>query len=291
MKIYILPVPESWQPAKQRFKYPAHNEDYGVEQDFLKYLVKNNKLLTKNPKEADWHYLPAFWTRYAINTHLDEHPDEVKKMKKQLDGIVKKGDKTFTICQHKDAPFFGMGDIKVFLGSRTSKKGLDVPLLSSPHKKPSRLPKKTYIASFIGQLDNHPVRKEMAKKLKHRKDVYLAHGNKGERFFVNNILESYISLCPRGFGGSSFRFYESLQLGTVPFMIGDIDTRPFKKYIDWDQVSFYSSSAAHLNKMLDKLKPKELIEMGRHGSNLWKEKLTYQKWCPFLLRELKELKK
>jgi len=75
----------------------------------------------------------------------------------------------------------------------------------------------------------------------------------------------------------------------IPFLIGDIDTRPFKKFINWDEVSFYSNSASYLN-ALNSLTKSELLSKGKKAAIIWKEKLTYQKWCQYVIQELNELK-
>jgi hypothetical protein len=66
MKIYILPVRSIFQPKLSPIKYPLHNKDYGIEQDFLKFLYNRKNLITESLEEADWHYLPIFWTRWHL---------------------------------------------------------------------------------------------------------------------------------------------------------------------------------------------------------------------------------
>jgi hypothetical protein len=131
----------------------------------------------------------------------------------------------------------------------------------------------------------------MAEQLINREDVYIFDGNKGSEFFVKKMLKSYISLCPRGDVPSSYRFFEAMQLGAVPILIGDLDTRPFKKFISWDEVSFFSSSVSDLNSRLDSLKNSKshLMSMGQRAAKLYSEKLAYQKWCQYAIRELREI--
>ncbi|WP_078430431.1 exostosin domain-containing protein [Alkalihalobacterium alkalinitrilicum] len=286
-KIYILPVPDRLQPLRKATqRYPFHNKDYHIEEDFLNYLNKERDLLVFDPKEADWHYLPIFWTRW-VSYGLKR--DRLKKLKHDIDNIIIDDKKTFTICHHKDAPFISLDKTLIFSTTRKHN-SIDVPLLSSPHRLPNSVPRKKYLASFVGSLRTHRIRMDMFMKLKHRKDIFLYNGNKGDTFFVNKLLESYISLCPRGLGVNSYRFFESMQLGVVPLIIGDIDTRPFKKYIDWDRVSYYICTVSNINELMDNLDKKELIKMGHEASILWKEKLQYQKWCRYVIHELNELK-
>ncbi|MCX6800225.1 MAG: hypothetical protein NT091_03715, partial [Candidatus Falkowbacteria bacterium] len=181
---------------KQPFKYPAHNKDYGVEQDFFDYLNNNPDIITTNPNEADWHYLPIFWTRWHLNNdygkkRLDELQDECDKK------ILNNG-KTFCICQYDDGPVINIGKTIQFLASRKSDVGIDIPLLSSSHKKPFFIPNKRYLASFIGRLSTNKIREDMSKLLSDRKDILIVDGNFSSSFFIKKTLQSFISLCPRG---------------------------------------------------------------------------------------------
>ncbi len=290
MKIYILPVDSRFQPRNADVIYPPHNKDYGVEQDFHLYLQIHQELVTQNPNGADWHYLPIYWTRYHLNH--DYGKLGLGELQQEVNTKVVDDRKTFAICQYARGPLVKLGRATVFLVSRQTKGGIDIPLPSSPHRVPPRYgilllrPSKKYLASFIGRLSTHPIRQEMAVHLKNRDDVYIFEGNKGTKFFVRKMLESYVALCPRGVGGSSFRFFEAMQLGVVPFLIGDIDIRPFKEFIDWDRVSFFSKSVSDLNDRLNSLRPIDLLSMGKRATKLWRESLTYQKWCRYVIQEL-----
>ncbi len=288
MKIYILQVEKKFQPKHARFKYPRHNSDKGVEQDFLEYLYNNKKLLTDKPSLADWHYLPIYWTRWHLNH--DYAKTGLKELQNAVNKYVINEKKTFTICQYDDGPVVDTGKTKLFLSSRKSKKGIDIPLLSSHHKLPFFKPKKKYRACFVGRLSTHPLRKKILEDLKKRKDVFIYDGIKSSHFFVKKMLASNIALCPRGYGGSSFRIFEAMQLGIVPFVIGDIDTRPFKKFIDWDKISLYSNSVDEVNHFLDSLSNSDLISMGKRASEIWRDELSYQKWCKYVIKELDLLK-
>lgn len=286
MKIYMLPVNPIFQPHNQPFKYPSHNDDYGVEQDFLIYLQNNSHLLTDNPAEADWHYLPIFWTRYHLNHNFGQ--TGLVELRQEFDRVVLNDNKTFALCQYDWGPLIDVGNTRMFLSSRITATGYDMPLLCSAHTLPAVKPAKKYLASFAGHIYNHPIRKEMEDAIKHRGDVSIVNGNFGTDLYIHHILESYIVLSPRGHGGSSFRFYEAMQLGVVPFLIGDLDTRPFKKYIHWDEVSFYARSGVEVAHVLNSCNHQQLIEMGHKAAALWMNNLNYQKWCNYVICDLYE---
>lgn len=287
MKIYKLPVDKILQPEKQPFLYPKHNSDYGVEQDFEQFMELNSHLLTDNLLEADWHYLPVFWTRWHLqhdygSTGLEVLENAVK------DVIVDEG-KTFTICQYDDGPLVHLGNAIQFLASRKTASGYDLPLLCNEHRKKFSLTK-PYLASFAGRISTHPVRKEMRDVMDGQKGVFIYDVDLPSEEYVKLISKSLIALSPRGYGGSSFRFFEAMQLGVVPALIGDLDTRPFKSSIDWSKISFYSESPQDLLRQINCYSSRELREMGRNAKKIFNSSLAYQKWPNLLLAELHGMK-
>ncbi|NMB57368.1 exostosin family protein [Candidatus Beckwithbacteria bacterium] len=286
MKIYILPINKIFQPEKSQIIYPSYNQDYGVEQDFLAFLIKNSQFLTENQKQANWHYLPIFWTRYFLNNNYSKNNLDILKTECQQKIIDDK--KTFTICQYDDGPLVALGKTRIFLSARKTEKGNDIPLLAKKIYPPFPyyFPKK-YLASFVGRINTHPIRKKMTESIKN-KNIKIIDQNLKFSKYKKILLQSYISLCPRGYGGNSFRFYESMQLGVVPLLISDIDNRPFKNYIGWDQCSLFFSSSRieNINQFLEKQDLTKMIQMGKQAKKIYKHKLEYQKWCQLLINEL-----
>lgn len=287
MKIYIIPTEEKFRPRKQGFKYPLHNSDYGVEQDFYRYIKNNKDIVSSDPEKADWHYLPIFWTRWHLNHNYGK--EGVEELQKETSKLIVDESKTFIICQYDDGPVINLGKTVQFLASRKSEEGIDIPLLSSPHRIPLFSYSKKYLASFIGRISTHELRQKMSEELSKEKDILIIDGNLGSKYFVKNILKSYISLCPRGYGGSSFRLFESMQLGVTPLLLGEPDTRPFKKFLDWDIISLYSKTSSNLKDIIYSKTKEELIIMGKKAKEIFKNNLTYQKWCPYVIKELEQL--
>lgn len=284
MKIYILNVDRRSQPERQGFAYPRHNRDFGVEQDFLNFLARTRSSIAAKPDSADWHYLPIFWTRWHLNH--DYAQQGIEELQQIVDAALIDDARTFTICQYDDGLLVNLGRTFLFLASRKTEVGVDIPLLCNQHRKPWFNPKKRYLASFVGRLDTHPIRRDMAAALQVRSGVSILEGNLGARAFVRRVLQSHLALAPRGYGGSSFRFFEAMQLGVVPLLLGDIDTRPFKRFLPWEEASIYVKDVAELSGILDGIAKNELIAMGKRAAVLYREHLTYQRWCPYVIREL-----
>jgi hypothetical protein len=250
-------------------------------------LLNHPHLTTAKPEEADWDYLPMFHNRIYINWDwgggLDRIRDEILR-------LVSRKRPTFTICEYdlKSMRDIDLCNMVVFTASRRDDKhdSIDIPLLCSPHSLPPRMPEKRFVASFAGNLKTDGIRMEMREAFEGQGDIEIVDGNRGPGFFVNLMLSSYIALAPRGHGGQSFRFYEAMDLGVVPYHIGKPDTRPFKRWIQWDKCSLYAPTAGDITLPRDTAM---LRAMGWNARNIYREKLQYGKWCQYVLGELEQL--
>jgi len=296
MKIYILKAPPLLQPKMQIHQYPVHNKDYGIEQDFDIWIRKQKDLLTDDPKAADRHYLPVYWTRWHINHKFAAHGEGLAELQQEVDHIMIDDAKTFTITQFDGGTLINNGNGTVFTAARTTNEGIDIPILCSPHRKPPLPVKKKYLGTFNGSFDTHPIRIEMEKRFRNNPEV-LIQGGLPTRFYKRwlwaknfnlRTMESYVALSPRGTSCSSFRFFEAMQLGTAPCLIGDVDVRPFKKFIPWDDMSYYASTVDDLENLLANLDKNEAIEKGKNAYKYWKNELFYQKWCKYVIKELEQ---
>lgn len=92
---------------------------------------------------------------------------------------------------------------------------------------------KDILYSFIGA-DTFAVRKKLF-GMKHPKNTYVKkrvtwHYNKSKELMAEEyrdvLARSRFSLCPRGYGPTTLRFWESLQAGAIPVVLSDQMTLP-----------------------------------------------------------------
>lgn len=91
--------------------------------------------------------------------------------------------------------------------------------------------KREYFAGFIGS-PNNGLRKTLANTIA-GKDGYI-HTNLPYLEFLKTSAQCTFSLCPRGQGLSSYRFYECMHLSTIPVLFADKAALPYD--IDYDEI-------------------------------------------------------
>ncbi len=214
---------------------PYHKGEYLEEYFYTAY----NKLETKPERE----YLDIFWSNVFCNHMFGGHA--YPNIQELLCNTLHDDGKYFTVCQQDDGPFEDFPeDTIVFSAGGNRKKGtnIPIPLVCSSIPEDIKPPKRhKYFASFIGS-NTYWVRTDMAKAFRGKDDCLVKVGNwdinVGDEK-LNNFLHvmsaSKFSLCPRGYGTTSFRLYESFQLGTVPVYVSDDHALPWSDELDWEE--------------------------------------------------------
>jgi hypothetical protein len=233
-----------------------------MEEFFYNYIIEN-----KDKINSDYVYIPVFWT------NLQNHPG-FKSQKRNYEAILKsalekyvKYTKFFTVIQHDDGPQLQLpleSNILVF-GACTG--DIPLPLIYEDTNNtliniPSSSYTPTYLASFIGSNTNS-VRKTMCDVLSlHSSEIYLSVNESwtpsvtksAADLFIEKTLTSKFCLAPRGYGRSSFRFFEAMLLDRVPVYIwDDKEWLPYKEHMDYAKFAV-SIHISHINSLYEILK-------------------------------------
>jgi hypothetical protein len=181
-------------------------------------------LLKKEPINEDIVYFAIPWAMLINNGALSRVPNL------KLNG-------GFTICQHTRFEWIipimkQLGLDTLFTPHVVKGKRYDVTVLPFPHyavNGTGPANKKNIFYSFIGH-DTHKIRKKLFagvhpqdSLIKKRKNWHFWSENQQQekKEYQNVLARSRYSLCPPGFGPSTLRFWESLQAGAIPVLIGD----------------------------------------------------------------------
>lgn len=253
----IHPTPERLRPPA--INYPTHHSGPNIEEAFTLYA-------TKHAKEIDtpWIYLPIHWQNlYFVNErrsgtgdyyHDPEAQDLVNKLNPK--------ETYFTLSQADEGTYERLPkNVKVFSAGGAG--DYAIPLLTSPLEYTPR--KRDILASFMGakecggpidwpggRAEHSSWNPDGCGALVRRKMFQALEGKHGfhivDRKFTTNrsyiegyreiLCRSIFALCPRGYGKTSFRLYEAMQLGAIPVYIFDHPWMPFADIIQWPEFCY-----------------------------------------------------
>lgn len=242
MPLQILELGKQFRPATSVVYPPFKNGRY-MEEYFYNYIITH-----KNEIDSDYIYIPAFWTNIQIHPNFQSMKSNFNILLKRAYSVMPPNLKYFTIVQAD------LG-VEMILPPNTLVFGAcygDIPLPLIYEDNTNRLIntkrniQKQYLASFMGTYTTHPLRGKMFNLL-NRKENFL-FDVKGEwvnsipdnlaNRFIDVTLDSKFCLAPRGFGRSSFRFFESILLDTIPvYFWDDVEWLPYKDILDYSKFS------------------------------------------------------
>lgn len=222
--------PESLIPP-----YPNYHKGEYFEEFFYRKFLNDFENMSINEIK----YIPIYWTNCYTNKVFAKKEYEIQKELDSLD----KNTMYFTVSQHDDCVYetlppntivFSMG------GNKVGDNIIPLPLICSPIQYTQK-PKDIEV-SFVGSL-THPLREILYKQYSNNdkfnfivKGWELLTDEENINRFIDITSRSKFTLCPRGYGKSSFRLYESMQMNSVPIYVYDNPWLPWEDQIDWDKL-------------------------------------------------------
>lgn len=207
-------------------------------------------------------YIDAYWTNLQNDPRFNHGFNRI--VQESVDDKYPPTRHYFTLVQHDDG-------IRIQLPPNTTVYGAggtgDVPIpliYEDTDRKLESFPKKSFqkkgiVCSFVGSI-THEVRQHLMNQL-HQKP-WFQHTVVGwtnqidqgkQDSFVETTRNSRFCLAPRGYGRTSFRFYEAFQLGSIPIYVwDDIEWLPYKEFLDYSKfcVSIHVSRVHELESIL-----------------------------------------
>jgi hypothetical protein len=205
----MIYVPDKFQP-KHPFPYPEDNHH-----EFERWYFDNYDMQSEERE-----YLPIFWTGYYCKHKFGQHKPAMVDMQKFLNGLDR-SKKYYTIVQYDHGILNNLRDLDIMVfsmsGGRTD---YPLPLVSMPHAAQHEDVHGNFLLNFIGQL-THPIRKIVLRPLMHIHNCFVTTTKQNLYDYTWALQNSTFTLCPRGFGPTSFRIQEALQYGSIPVYISD----------------------------------------------------------------------
>jgi hypothetical protein len=274
---YILDFPQ--------VPYPPYHVGKYLEEYFIDFYFKN-----KNQFDSTgYKFIPVSWTNlYNNHSHL------IGDLQKDLNDLDYSG-KYFTVSQHDDAPKQKLPPNTIkFSAGGNQPNCVPIPLICSSIPNVKEVEKDIF-CSFVGSA-THSVRMEMLHHLVNKPEYVLkpkhwspSIEDKRKDLFLDITSRSKFSLCPRGYGTTSFRLYEAMQLRSVPVYIYDKEPYiPFSDEINWNGICVLvkSDNMSNLNGILKNISEEQYSKMLINIKDVYYSYFTLESVCVKILNHL-----
>jgi len=269
----MLEKTQTLRPISLIPPYPNyHKGDYFEEFFYKKFIIEYSDLQINGFK-----YIPIFWTNCYTNKVFAKSEYNIQKVLNNLD----ENEKYFTISQHDDCIYENLPKNTIIFsmgGNKRDKNIIPIPLICSPI--PKRKNDKKYEISFVGSL-THPIRNQIYNYFKNDSDFIFFVKNwelKSEELDIERIIDitskSKFTLCPRGYGATSFRLYESMQLDSIPIYVYDKFWLPWYDEIDWSKLSILvkSEDISNIKNIINNVDVESMI---KYKNEIFTDYFTY----------------
>jgi hypothetical protein len=270
--------------------YPSYHTGLYLEEYFCDFFIKNCL-----NEERERYYLPIFWTNIYLKNWVHGYRNPVIQC---YLNTIPKDKKYFTVCQHDDAPSENIEhlDIQVFSAGGNYKNGIPIPLICSKLPFEKNNSPQDIFCSFVGSL-THDVRRKFVDYYKEDKDFlieakdwqYIVKKDELQNF-INITKKSLFTICARGYGKQSYRFYETIQLGSIPVYLYDSEPYlPFSEEIDYNSfcVLLESNRIHELKTILNNINEEKRFEMLKKGEEVYNNYYTLEKLTEKILKNVK----
>lgn len=262
-----------------RFFRPPSNLEYppGNRKIFEEFFLENY-----NPEKikTERKYIPVLWTNYYIKNNFGSDSGQLQDYLNSLD----KNSKYFTIVQYDDNILEDLENLDILIFSqggfgKNAKKCYPIPLnceINPDDNLKKNISSKDIFASFIGKIEGrHRIREKMRDTL--TGNNYRISEPTSYPDFLDVLSRSKFSLCPRGYGQTSFRIHESLSLGSIPVYIYDKPHIPFPDHFNFSEIGICISEdkISEIDNILTSISDEDIIKKMEAGNVIFKEFFEY----------------
>jgi IS1 family transposase len=273
-------LPEEFRCPPHR--YPVHQAGKNLEAYFYDFWQRHAAGI-----RSPYVYLPVFWTNNYVVRGFRPWPPAQEVL-----DMLPRDLPCFTIVQNDDGVLERVPSQVLVFGSG-GVGDIPLPLLCDPH--PSWSGPRDLLASFVGVIrhsfnDRTKVRTRMLEALADRSEFVLIESRDNRALFEKMMQRSIFALCPRGYGKTSFRLYEAIQMGAIPVYIYDEPWLPYRDVLDWNSFSVlvHVDQVRELPEILYRHTPQEIADKQTRLRSLFADYFSFDGTCRQILRMLGE---
>jgi len=243
-------------------------------------------------------YLPIYWTNLQNHPNFESSIAKYDLLLQRALQTMPKDTRYVTMVQHDDGPRLTLPKNTIVMGACTGT--VPLPLLyedtTNYLEQQTRSSTRPILASFVGT-NTHPVRATMVQNLTQQNITCHVNATWSPAVpqddatrFIDTTLRSRFCLAPRGYGRSSFRFFEAIQLDTIPVYVwDDIKWLPYQEVLDYDafSISVHVSELPTLHERLASISEKNYKHMLIHLRDV-KHWFMLEGMCEYIVTYLQD---
>jgi hypothetical protein len=105
--------------------------------------------------------------------------------------------------------------------------------------------------------------------------------------FQENIINNHFTVCNRGAGNFSMRFYQVLSIGRIPILIDTDMIFPFEKEIPWDNIIIRGKNSSEvIHKLFDFWYKKDIISIQNQCKYIYDTYFSPLSFCKILMNKM-----
>lgn len=271
----IIETPETFLTRTNHVYPPGNN------MVFEHYFIDR---FSNDTVELDRYYLPIQWTCFYISRNYKQ--DDTSDLQNFIDTLPR-DKKYFTVIQWDDGIQHDFKGLDVLTFSSGGLGDYPIPLINQQHGKVER--ERDIFASFIGVIGGrHKVREIMRQHLDGISNYVIKERTSFDEF--KELMErSVFALCPRGYGRTSFRINEALNLGAIPVYIYDTPWIPFEDMVDFKTygVLISENEIDRVDEILKSYTQEQILELQENGKKVYEEYFKYDSCYNKIIEVLK----
>ncbi len=241
----------------------------GLEQAFSKFYIDGN---FKSKREL----ISLEWSDFYFKNLFKENPNltQIQDVLNNLDTSKK----YFTVIEIEEGIVNNYSHLDLLVFSPGGKGDVSLPYPVKPMTKFEKI--RNIFCSFMGSIETHPIREELFNLFKEKENFQLWKSTTTS-MYEYQLSSSVFSLCPRGRGPSSYRFYESLFMGCIPVYISDIFLKPFDNEIDWERLCIMVpfEKINQIPSILSNKTDKEIKDYQEYGKEVYEKYFKFDSLC------------
>lgn len=232
-------------------------------------------------------YLPIYWTAYYINASHGKNPQMLAQLQHFVNNLPQH-QKYYTIVQYDDGILTDLSHLDIIIfGMGGGHRNHTLPLLFQSFNWTIPFATQKYFASFLGQI-THPLRKQLVEMHGRHPDFYMRTAHTQPRHYAEILANSQYTLCPRGYGITSFRLIEALQYGSVPVYISDEFAYPYDHALSDYCIQITPAELPRLPEILRSINNHQYEQLRHNGQTVYQKYFNYPAAAEFVYETLKK---